>query len=94
MIIFEKSIFLVIAFIVALVEFFVLGNTDIFATIIDSTYLSAKNGFEIIEAYDNWEPAILNHNKNKHLIGGKTFFKNLSLKDNKLAESSFHQMQH
>jgi len=35
----------------------------------------AKNGFEIIEAYDNWEPAILNHNKNKHLIGGKSFFK-------------------
>ena len=44
----------------------------------------AKNGFEIIEAYDNWEPAILNHNKNKHLIGGKTFFKNLSLKANQI----------
>ncbi|MAE00955.1 MAG: hypothetical protein CMK53_09980 [Proteobacteria bacterium] len=44
----------------------------------------AKNGFEIVEAYDNWGPAIENHNKNKNLIGGKAYLRNLSLESNEI----------
>lgn len=39
--------FFVIAFIIALVEFLVFGNNNVFSTIVNSTFSNAKLGFEI-----------------------------------------------
>jgi DNA (cytosine-5)-methyltransferase 1 len=44
----------------------------------------ARSGYEILEAYDHWKPAVDNHNKNKHLIGGTAFQKSLALSDNQI----------
>ena len=44
----------------------------------------ARSGYEILEAYDHWKPAVDNHNKNKHLIGGNAFQKSLALADNQI----------
>jgi DNA (cytosine-5)-methyltransferase 1 len=41
-------------------------------------------GFEILEAYDNWKPAVDNHNKNKNIIGGMAFQRSLALSDNEI----------
>lgn len=43
-----------------------------------------KSGYEILEAYDNWHPAVENHNKNKSLIGAKAIQKSLALSDNEI----------
>ena len=47
----------------------------------------AMEGFEIVEAYDHWAPAVETHNKNKSLIGGTAFQKSLALKDNEITLS-------
>jgi DNA (cytosine-5)-methyltransferase 1 len=44
----------------------------------------AQEGYNILEAYDNWLPAIENHNKNKLLIGGMAYQKSLALSDNEV----------
>jgi len=44
----------------------------------------AISGYQIIEAYDHWKPAVDNHNKNKHLIGGTAYQKSLALSDNQI----------
>lgn len=44
----------------------------------------ARCGYEILEAYDHWKPAVVNHNKNKHLIGGIAYQKSLALADNQI----------
>lgn len=44
----------------------------------------AIEGFEIVEAYDHWLPAVETHNKNKKLFGGTAFQKSLALKDNEI----------
>ena len=47
----------------------------------------AMEGFEIVEAYDHWAPAVETHNKNKSLIGCTAFQKSLALKDNEITLS-------
>ncbi len=42
------------------------------------------NGYDIIAAYDNWSPAVDNHNKNKSLLGGIAIRRSLALSDNEI----------
>ncbi len=43
-----------------------------------------RKGFELVAAYDHWAPAVINHNKNKALLGGEAFQKSLALSDNEI----------
>jgi DNA (cytosine-5)-methyltransferase 1 len=49
----------------------------------------SKSGYNILEAYDNWGPAIENHQKNKILLGGKAIKASLALADGEVSLESF-----
>lgn len=42
------------------------------------------NGYELLEAYDHWGPAVETHNRNVHLLGGHAYKKSLALSDNEI----------
>jgi DNA (cytosine-5)-methyltransferase 1 len=41
----------------------------------------ARAGYNILQAYDHWGPAVENHRKNVSLIGGKAYKRSLALTD-------------
>ena len=49
----------------------------------------SKSGYSILEAYDNWGPAIENHHKNKILLGGKSIRASLALADGEVSLETF-----
>jgi DNA (cytosine-5)-methyltransferase 1 len=49
----------------------------------------SKSGYNIIESYDNWGPAIENHQKNKNLLGGKAIRASLALADGEVSLEGF-----
>jgi DNA (cytosine-5)-methyltransferase 1 len=48
-----------------------------------------SSGYNLVEAYDNWGPAVLNHRKNGHLLGGKVYQKSLALDDGEVSLNDF-----
>jgi DNA (cytosine-5)-methyltransferase 1 len=42
------------------------------------------SGYQMLEAYDHWGPAVDNHNKNRDLLGGMAYKKSLALADNEI----------
>lgn len=44
----------------------------------------SMNGYELLEAYDHWGPAVETHNRNIHLLGGVAYKKSLALSDNEI----------
>jgi DNA (cytosine-5)-methyltransferase 1 len=44
----------------------------------------SMNGYELLEAYDHWGPAVETHNRNIHLLGGVAHKKSLALSDNEI----------
>jgi DNA (cytosine-5)-methyltransferase 1 len=53
----------------------------------------SKSGYRILEAYDNWGPAIDNQYKNKNLLGGKPIRASLALADGEVSLETFPKVE-